>query len=221
MTRGFSSLGLALAVTLTAAGASAHSAAGANTRASTASAQSAVGANTRAGAASAQSADTTSTRTASGASTRQKAHAFGADAGILVPFHSYYTHVLVGGVFKYEVDPTASVGITGRIGYLYGPGSPKHGFSDLPIWLGVRYYPTGGGEGLHAGVEFGLNELIVRDVDYKGQPKTLAGAAWGANIPIGYKVGAVDIQAQLSMFSVTVPGALAAGITVGYDLARY
>lgn len=152
----------------------------------------------------------------------QGANAIGADAVALFPLGGGGTHVLVGGVFKYEGDPTPSVGIIARLGYLYGPGDPNHGFSDLPLWVGVRYYPSGGGEGFHAGVDLGLNDLIIRDVDYAGRPKTLSAALWGANIPLGYKIDNVDIQAQCSMLAVAAPGAsLAVGITLGYDLGRF
>lgn len=109
-----------------------------------------------------------------------------------------------------------------RLGYFYGLGSETHGFTDLPLWLGARYYLTGGREGLHVGVEPGLNDLTVRDVDHAGRPNTLSAAMWGANFPINYKAGAVEIQAQLSTLTLTAPGAsLAAGITLGYDIGRF
>lgn len=103
-------------------------------------------------------------------------------------------------------------------GYFHGLAKPKQGFSDLPIWIGVRYYLAGGGQGFHVGVEAGLNELIVRGENYKGDLNMISFAAWGANVPLGYRVGGLDIQAQLSVLLLDHPGgSVAVGATVGYD----
>lgn len=172
-----------------------------------------------------------SSTSASAATDNQPRSAVGVDVALLAPVGSLHdwTGVMLGGLAKYGYGVTPAVAITGRIGYLYGVGTSTRvggvlldrGMSDLPIWLGGRYYTSGKCEGFHIGGELGLNVLFARS---KRGNKSVSDtrAKVGFNLLPGYRIGDFDIQAQLSLLDIGHPGdAVAVGATVGYDFARF
>lgn len=166
-----------------------------------------------------------------------KKNAIGADVGVLIPVGNLgnATSLMLGAALKYEMDLSPKLGVTGRIGYFYGfsksVGPVKYNMSDLPIWVGGRYYFMGGAEGVHLGAEIGLNYLFAHVGGYTASvggasfsvPSTTTSKAYfGFNIPVGYKIGDLDIQAQYSMLDVGHAGdTQAVGITVGYNFVKF
>lgn len=161
----------------------------------------------------------------------QPRNAVGVDLGLLAPVGKLgdATGVMLGGLVKYGYGVTPAVGITGRIGYLYGFStstksggvSYKEGLSDVPIWVGGRYFISGRCEGFHIGGELGLNVLSVRS-ELGNQSNSATRAKVGFNLLPGYRIGDFDIQAQLSFLDIGHPGdTFAIGATVGYDFARF
>lgn len=227
MIRRIGALALGLTVTLTAAAALARGDTGDGAPASgDNAAQPAASGGAGAAAASAPAAEV---------STSGAKNALGADVGVLIPIGDLadYTSLMIGGVVKYEMDVTPRIGVTGRVGFFYGlskstsvgGSSVSQGISVLPVWVGGRYYIMGGGEGLHAGLELGINELMARasgsvaGIDVSGSSSK---TKFGFDIPIGYKIGDLDIQAQYSFLDVGAPDLdMAAGVTVGYNFLKF
>jgi len=151
----------------------------------------------------------------------------GADVGFLVPVGKLgdTTGVMLGGLVKYARGLAPGAGITARVGYLYGLSttttvnnvSYKYGLSDVPLWVGGHYFIAGACRGFHIGGELGLNVLSVR---VGGSSATRAKV--GFNVLPGYRIGDLDIQAQLSLVDIGHPGdTFALGATVGYDFAKF
>ncbi len=170
--------------------------------------------------------------TSSDASTSDEPRgAVGVDVGLLVPVGNLHhdTGVLLGGLVKVGYGLTPSVGVTGRIGYLYGfktsttigGVAQKLGLSDLPIWLGGRYFVSGKCQGFHIGGELGLNVLMARQ-DFAGGSDSATRVKVGFNVLPGYRFGDVDVQAQLALLDIGHPGdSIALGATLGYDFAKF
>lgn len=166
-----------------------------------------------------------------------KKNAIGADVGALIPVGNLgnATSLMLGGLVKYEMEVSPKIGVTGRVGYFFGLskslGPVKYSMSDLPIWVGGRYYFMGGNEGVHLGAEIGLNYLFahvsgysetVQGITISVPSSTSSKAYFGFNIPVGYKIGDLDIQAQYSMLDLGHAGdSQAVGITVGYNFAKF
>lgn len=166
-----------------------------------------------------------------------KKNALGVDAGVLIPIGNFsdVTSIMIGGVLKYEMGVTPNIGVTGRVGFFYGLsksiGPISYGVSDLPVWVGGRYYFMGGGEGAHAGVEIGLNDLMTRVGGYTQSAGGItinvpsvshSDVKFGLNIPVGYKIGDLDIQAQYSLLDIGHAGdTMAVGVTVGYNFLKF
>ncbi len=161
----------------------------------------------------------------------QPRNAVGVDVGLLVPVGNLgdATGVMLGGLAKYGHGVTPALGITGRIGYFYGFSksaklngvSYKFGLTDVPIWLGARYFTSGNCEGFHIGGEIGLNVLSARS-ELGNMSESATRAKVGINALPGYRIGKVDIQAQLSLLDIGHPGdTVAIGGTVGYDFFAF
>lgn len=157
--------------------------------------------------------------------------AVGVDVGALVPLGNLGddTGVMLGGLVKFGYGVTHAVGITARAGYLYGfdktttvaGASVKYGLADVPIWVGARYFTSGKCQGFHLGGELGLNVLMARS-KLGGRSDSATRAKVGLNVLPGYKVGDIDIQAQLSSLDIGHPvDTVALGVTIGYDFAKF
>lgn len=252
MIRRISSLALGMAVMLAAAGAFAQEGGGDDTGGAAApsggeaapaggeaapSGGEATPAPSGGGAAASSNASASASTSAASSGGDMKKNAIGADVGVLLPIGnlSDATGLMLGGVVKYERELSPKLGLTGRIGYFYGlsksVGPISYGLSDLPVWVGARYYFMGGDQGVHAGAEVGLNYWMARvggfsetvgGITISVPSSTASKAYFGLNIPVGYKIGDLDIQAQYSILDIGHAGdSMAVGLTVGYNFAKF
>ena len=161
----------------------------------------------------------------------------GADLGVLIPVGnlSDASSVMIGGVIKGEYPVTPGVEVTGRIGYFHGlskeptPGASAS-LSDIPIWVGARYFFGGARDGVYAGGEIGLNILkttiemptIQTPLGPVGGELSDSSTEFGLNLIAGYKLGDIDFRGNLHFLDIGDPGdSMAVGLTVGYTFAKF
>jgi hypothetical protein len=166
-----------------------------------------------------------------GGSTDEKKISVGGDLQFMLPLSSDFSNASgpwIGALAHagYRVIPPLE--ITARIGYLAGLsksqqtpfGSVSYSVSDIPIWLGARYYFMDAPAGLYGAAELGIN---VMNVSAGGQS-----TGWtreGFNIGAGYVISKelpIDIRAQLMYLNLLgtqsgESGWLGLGLSVGYS----
>lgn len=158
--------------------------------------------------------------------------AIGADLAFILPLGDFSdaTGPLLGPLLKLEYLVAPGVEVTGRIGYLYGfskeinipfAGKITHGMSDIPIWAGARYFFNGTREGAYAGGEFGLNILSFR-AEAGGVSNSDTETKFGINLGGGYKIGDIDLRAQLQFLDLGHMGdSMGLGLSAGYSFAKF
>jgi len=134
----------------------------------------------------------------------------------------------IGALFHagYRVIPALE--ITGRIGYLAGlsksQGPVDISLSNIPIWVGARYFFMDAPAGLYAGAELALN-LMTATASGGGLSASKGVTREGFNVGAGYVISRdlpIDIRAQLSMFNLLgkdtgEPTFMGIGISAGYS----
>lgn len=158
--------------------------------------------------------------------------AMGADLAFMLPMGDFgdASGPLLGAMFKLEHALSPNLGFTGRIGYLFGlekepaPGL-KSSITDVPIWAGIKYYVSAPRDGFWVGAEAGLNYLTatakgnVLGVEFEASDSEMK---FGAGARAGYRLGAVDIGAGLTMLDLGEAGdSMAVLATVGYDFTGF
>jgi hypothetical protein len=139
--------------------------------------------------------------------------------------------------FGYRVIPNLE--LTARTGYLFGLGKTPDGapsgvstsISNIPIWLGARYFFMEPYAGLYGSAELAVNLMTIHSsgnvggVDFSGSKGF---TREGFNLGVGYVISKdlpIDFRAQLSMLNllgkdsapgVDEPTALAIGLSAGY-----
>jgi hypothetical protein len=134
--------------------------------------------------------------------------------------------------FGYRVMPPLEV--TARIGYLFGLGKDQGAgvstsFSDIPIWLGARYFFMEPYAGLYGAAEIGANVLKPHySPDLPSSPLTdeltKSRTRFGFNLGVGYVISKdlpIDFRLQLTHLNLigTETGekaSIAIGLSVGY-----
>lgn len=162
----------------------------------------------------------------------------GADLAFFLPVGKLgdATGPLIGGLVKLEYPLMPALELTGRIGYLHGfTKEPSPGFktswSDIPLWVGARYFFDGTREGAYVAGETGLNFLKFKteipSMDFGGFSMPGGSASTsetklGLNAGVGYKVNDLDFRAQLAILSIgDFDDAMTLGLTVGYTFAKF
>ncbi len=137
--------------------------------------------------------------------------------------------------FGYRVIPALE--LTARTGYLFGIGKTPKGaaagsdtsisVSNIPIWLGARYFFMEPYAGLYGAAELAIN-LMTAHVSAGGLSASEGQTREGFNLGVGYVISKdlpIDIRAQFSMLNllgkndvagVSEPTLLAIGISGGY-----
>jgi len=160
----------------------------------------------------------------------------GADLQFVLPLNSDYSNVAgpqIGALLRggYRVMPALE--ITARIGYLYGLsksqntalGSVSYSISNIPIWVGARYYFMDAPAGLYGDAELALN-LMTASASFGGVSQSTGVTREGFNLGAGYVISTdlpIDIRAQFMYLNLlgTNSGETALmglGISVGYSL---
>lgn len=157
--------------------------------------------------------------------------AVGADLAFMMPLGNFgdATGPMFGALLKLEYPVSPSLGVTGRAGFLFGlekeTGPVKTSISDVPLWAGVKYYVMAPRDGLWLGAELGLNYFMVSaTTTFLGQEVEVSDseAKFGAGARAGYRIGAIDIGAGVSILDLGEAGdSLAVLGTVGYDFMGF
>jgi hypothetical protein len=137
----------------------------------------------------------------------------GADVQLVIPVGDMgnATGPQIGAVLRggYRVIPPLE--ITARIGYLAGISKSVSGgsesISNVPIWVGARYFFMDAPAGLYAAAELGVNAMTGH-VSVNGPGLTVSGSTGitreGFNVGVGYVLSKdlpIDIRAQFSDFN--------------------
>lgn len=111
--------------------------------------------------------------------------------------------------FGYRVIPALE--LTARTGYLFGlskdQGAVKTSVSNIPIWLGARYFFMDAPAGFYGAAELALNLMTVHStVTILGQDASASTGFTreGFNLGAGYVISKelpIDIRAQFSMLN--------------------
>jgi hypothetical protein len=167
-----------------------------------------------------------------GGSMDDKKITVGADAQFILPVGdmSNGTGPQIGALLRggYRVIPPLE--ITARIGYLFGLNKDQGAgistnISNIPIWVGARYYFMDAPAGLYADAELALN-LMQANVSGGGLSGSTGATREGFNVGAGYVISSdlpIDIRAQYSYFNLLgtnsgEKGLMGIGLSVGYSL---
>jgi hypothetical protein len=162
----------------------------------------------------------------------------GLDAQFLLPVGDLAdgTGPFIGALLRFGYRVMPELEATARVGYLYGlgkdvGGGSSVGISDIPVWVGARYFILEPSAGLYAGAEIGAN-ILKPHISPTPPSNPITDKAlesrtrFGFNLGVGYVVSKelpIDIRAQLSHLNLlgTESGekaALGIGISAGYTL---
>ncbi|MDB5221093.1 MAG: hypothetical protein JWO86_9020 [Myxococcaceae bacterium] len=135
--------------------------------------------------------------------------------------------------FGYRVMPPLE--LTFRTGYLFGIGkTPPNvpagadvstSFSNIPLWLGARYFFMDPYAGVYGAAELAIN-LMSAHSTFLGQSSSTGFTREGFNLGVGYVISKdlpIDIRAQFSFLNLlgkdsatNEPSLFAIGISAGY-----
>lgn len=128
--------------------------------------------------------------------------------------------------FGYRVIPALE--LTGRVGYLFGlskdVGPFKSSLSNIPIWVGARYFFMDAPAGFYGAAELAIN-LMSAKVEAGGQSASKSVTREGINLGVGYVISKelpIDIRAQFSLLNLlgketNETSFTAIGVSVGYS----
>lgn len=161
----------------------------------------------------------------------------GADLAFFLPISELgdLTGPLIGALVKVEYPLTPALELTGRVGYLHGltkeNGLAKSSWSDIPIWVGARYFFGGHREGAYVAGETGLNYLTFKMespaqnlgfITIPAMDVSDSEMKLGLNAAIGYKVNDLDFRFQAAILSIgDFSDMMTLGLTVGYTFAKF
>lgn len=175
---------------------------------------------------------------AAGGGGDEKKMGIGLDAQFLLPLGDLAdaTGPFIGPLVRFGYRVTPPLEVTLRAGYLFGlskeQGPVKFSLSNIPIWVGGRYFIMDPGAGLYAGLEIGAN-ILKPHLDPEPPSNPLTDKAlesrtrFGFNLAVGYVISKdlpIDIRAQFSHLNLlgTESGetaATAVGASVGYTFS--
>ena len=128
--------------------------------------------------------------------------------------------------FGYRVIPALE--LTGRVGYLFGlskdQGLFKSSVSNIPIWIGARYFFMDAPAGFYGAAELAVN-LMSAKVEAGGQSASTSITREGINLGVGYVISKelpIDLRAQFSLLNLlgketNETSFTAIGISAGYS----
>jgi hypothetical protein len=163
----------------------------------------------------------------------------GGDAQFMLPLNSDFSNVSgpwIGVLARggYRIMPALE--LTGRIGYLaglsksqtvnFGAGSVTEStsISDIPIWIGARYYFMDAPAGLYGAAEIGINAMTAH-ASAGGFSASSGATREGFNLGAGYVISPdlpIDIRAQFMYLNLLgtnsgEKGEFGLGLSVGYS----
>ena len=134
--------------------------------------------------------------------------------------------------FGYRVIPALE--LTGRVGYLFGlsktqgtlpiVGEVKSSLSNIPIWVGARYFFMDAPAGLYGAAEIAIN-LMSFKAEAGGSSNSTSATREGVNLGVGYVISKelpIDIRAQFSVLNLlgketNESSFTAIGVSAGYS----
>lgn len=164
----------------------------------------------------------------------------GGDLQFVVPIGdlSDATGPLIGPLVRFGYRVIPPLELTGRIGYLFGIGKTPAGsttsvsVSDIPVWVGGRYFFMEPRAGFYGAAEIGLNFLKPHlSPDPPSNPLTdellKTRTRFGFNLGVGYVISEdlpIDIRAQfmdLNLLGTNTgeTAQLGLGLSVGYTFS--
>jgi len=139
----------------------------------------------------------------------------GIDAQFMIPVGDLgdLTGPMIGPLVRFGYRVIPALELTGRVGYIFGLGKDQGAglggnvstsVSDIPIWVGGRYFFMEPHAGLYGAVEIGANILKVHySPDLPSNPLTdeltKSRTRFGFNVGVGYVISKdlpIDIRAQ-------------------------
>lgn len=112
----------------------------------------------------------------------------------------------IGPLFRFGYRVMPALEVTARAGYLYGLSKDNAGMktsvSNIPVWVGARYFFMESGAGLYGAGELGLNNMTFKlEGSVLGQSMDASDSStrFGFNVGAGYVISKelpIDIRAQ-------------------------
>lgn len=176
---------------------------------------------------------TTTEPTTSAGSDDGKKMGIGGDLQFVLPLGDFAdaSGPQIGPLFRFGYRVMPALEVTARVGYLYGLSKDNSGFktsvSNIPVWVGARYFFMEPGAGLYGAGELGLNNMTFKiDGTLLGQSveSSDSNTRFGFNVGAGYVISKelpIDIRAQFMHHNLlgTEEGEkaiLGLGISAGY-----
>jgi hypothetical protein len=143
-----------------------------------------------------------------------------------------------------QIGPLLDVGyrlipqleLTGRIGYLFAFGTTQNiggtnvntSVTNIPVWLGARYFLNEAPAGLYGAAEIGMNFLTAQasaTISGQGQSQSTGDTRAGFNLGVGYVISKdlpIDFRLQYSYFNLIGAGSgegaiWGFGLSAGYS----
>jgi hypothetical protein len=159
----------------------------------------------------------------------------GVEAQFLLPLGDFgkATGPQLGPIIRIGYRVTPPLELTFRTGYLFGIGKTPDGtppgadvstsVSNIPLWLGARYFFMEPYAGLYGSAELAIN-LMTAHSTVLGQSASTGITREGFNLGVGYVISKdlpIDIRAQFSMLNLLGKETgettfLAIGLSAGY-----
>jgi hypothetical protein len=163
----------------------------------------------------------------------------GGDVQFMLPLNSDFSNASgpwIGAVVHGGYRVTPALEVTARVGYLAGLSksqsttiggttiSASSSISDIPVWIGARYYFMNAPAGLYGAAEIGINAMTAKE-SVGGASVSAGETREGFNVGAGYVISPdlpIDIRAQFMYLNLlgTENGEKALfglGISAGYS----
>ena len=169
-------------------------------------------------------------------SSDDKKMTLGIDAQFMLPLGDFgkATGPQIGPLVRFGYRVIPALELTGRVGYLFGLGKTPEGVpagvdvsssvSNIPIWVGARYFFLDAPAGLYGAAELAIN-LMSAKVEAGGQSASTSITREGINLGVGYVISKelpIDLRAQFSLLNLlgketNETSLTAIGISAGYS----
>jgi hypothetical protein len=149
----------------------------------------------------------------------------GADAAFQLPLGNFAdaTGIGIGALVRGEFNIIPKLNLTFRTGYIYSLDKDGFSVSNIPAWVGGKYFIT---DMIYGAAEIGENILISKIPDVEVFGVTVGGGSstdykFGATVGAGVLLGPLDIKAQFEILSLgDASDSMALMVNVGYNFVK-
>jgi hypothetical protein len=144
----------------------------------------------------------------------------GADVAFQLPLGNFSdaTGMGFGALARGEFKIIPKLNLTARTGFVYSLSKNDFSVSNIPFWVGGKYFIT---DMFYGAAEIGENIFLVRtNFGYFGS-SSYTDENFGATVGAGVSIGKLDVRAQLEVLDLAnASDSLAIMVNVGFNFAQ-